>query len=986
MEAWSERAKDIESWYNKVFVKAQKRPSRLASYERGQVAHIISSTEGARKFANCIPCPPAEWLAVFDARCRYGSPGRTKPFILRGKIVDPFKLYRLDFDVPMPAEKSSFNRFDWVKLNVWDGLRTNELDWLDLKEDNLPLITGYYPINQPKLPPRLEVLGEWLVKVADQPAAIWWAAKQNKLHPIILQRIHWELPKKATPNSQLARKAWNYLAEVWENHGRDFISEWYALKPIIRQEGWNIWTVRKFAEAHKSYFKLKDYFRSPVPLRSLKKLDLRDILPLEVNHPSLPNEDLQLPDDLLIPFCEALRKNLEYAITLEKELGNYEWERLAPIVPGDTIGDETLQRKKGLSSSVRSFANFFARLASCDPEAAQRDFNKWDTTDQIVFGHLRIWAAGLNSLFSAQASGEIILQLSDTIFWLYQHQRDLLLTLAKRWNTFPLEIRKSIERRILKGREKWYANEENFEESNAYERLNRLTWLSNQGCRYTFDLTTVINKLQQMAPEWKAKYADRAAESNEPRAEDIKIEYNYAMLLTVPLNEILSKAKEICKERDASFVRKDPFAGLCTERPVKALTVLNHASQQGVFPKWAWSTFFSLEARKNDSAKLCVLIARRLLTYSEENLSKIVNEITLWLSNVSKTLGEFCPSILNDLFRKCISIIKTEMPQETILRPGNKTDFWIEAYRSPVGHISDALIQASIKSDNGFSDKWVSHINSLLATDSKTRKYALACFSRHLNWTYAYSPDWAEANIIPALLGNDKKEYRAAWDGLLSSGKIGNEKLYARLTPQILSLAITSKQTHHTEILANIVLNGWVWINTNTGSSLISDIDFKRVLLEADEQFREYILLQIKHWLRNKNVDKIPCWYTLIPKFFDEIWPKQKYIRNENITSILCDIAFADEKRFPQIVESILPYVTYLNKQYFLYDKIMPKNKSSIDDYPEKALDLFFTVLTEDACSWPYGIDEVLKKIEQARPALANNNKLIELKRRWNSR
>lgn len=988
LAAWSNRAKDIGSWYDSVIVKAQKSPGRLAPYERGQVAHVISSTEGARKFANSIPIPPAEWLIVFDANCRYGAPGRTAPSILKGKIVDPFKRYHLDSDDRMPAGDPPFDRFNWLKFNAWDGLKINESDWLDINADNLPKLTGYYPINQPKLPPRLEVLGDWLVRVSDQPAAIWWAAKQNELHPNVLQRIHWELPKITTPNSQLARKAWKYLAEVWKNHGRDFISEWHDLKPTIRKDGWNMWAVRKFAEVHKPYFKLKPHFHSPVPPRSLKKLDLRDILPLEVNHPSPPDEELQLPDDLLIPFCEALRKNLEHATLMEKEIGHYGWQTLAPIVPDKTVDDETHQRKRGLSGSMLFFVNFFERLASRDPEAAKREFSKWDTTDQIVFERLRIWAAGLDSLFSDQAAGEIILELNDAVFWQYQHQRDLLLTLAKRWNTLPLEIRKSIELRLLEGRKKWHDNEENFEESNAWGRLNRLTWLFNQGCQYSFDLTTAINELQQIVPEWKAKYADSAAESNEPRAGIVKIENDYAILLTVPLDEILTKAEEIYKERDNFLVRKDPFLGLCTERPVRALMALNRATQQREFPKWAWRTFFNLEARKNDPVKLSVLIARRLLTYSAENLSIIANEITWWLSNVSGILGKRWPELLNDLFTKFIGIIKSDvsLTQSTILRAPGERDRWMEAYNSPVGHISDALINASINPDNSFSEKWGSHINSLLADGSPTRKYALSCFSRHLSWLYTYSPDWAESVIIPALLSRDEDEYHAAWDGLLSSGKILGERIYARLTPQILSLAVTNKQAHHTEILANIVLKGWVWINSTTGSSFISDSELRDILLNTSEQFREDILLQIKYWLGDKETGKTPRWYTLIPKFLGEIWPKQKYMRNEKVTSILCDIAFADEERFPEIVENVLPHMTCISKQYLPYYKVLSRDKSVVDRYPERTLTLIFTVLTEDARNWPYGIDRILSRIEQADSTLAGDSRLVELKRRWNAR
>ena len=988
LAAWADRANDISGWYDKIIMNAQKKPNRLASYERGQVAHVISSTEGARKFSNSMPPPTAEWLAVFDANCRYGEPGRTTPSKLNSKIVTPFKRYRLDFDSRMPVEKPSFDRFNWLKVNVWNGLITNELDWQELKESNLSQLSGYHPINQPELPPRLESLGDWLAKVADQPAAIWWAAKQNELHPKVLQRIHWELQKVTSPNSQLSRKAWKYLAEVWKNHSRDVISEWQALKPMIGKDGWTKWAVRRFAEAHKPYFTLRQHLHSSVPPRALKNLNLRDVLPLNVKHPSLPHENLHLPDELLAFFCEALRKNIEDTITLENEVGHYGWLTLAPIIPDSTIGDRAHHRTRDLSGNTLLFASFFERLTSYDPEAAKREFSRWDTTEDRIFGRLQIWTAGLDSLFSNQEAGEIILGVSDTVFWHSQHQRDLLITLKKRWNTFPSKIRSAIEHRLLKGREKTRNDEENFEKRQTWERLNRLTWLSNQGCQFFFDLSRVTDELQQIVPEWKAEYADRAAESHEPRSGIILIENDYSMLLQVPFDEILSQAAEICKDKKDFFVQKNPFLGLCTERPVRALAILNHTYQKGEFPEWAWRTFFDLDARNDDTAKLSGLIAQRLLKYSAENLSKIANEITLWLSTVSGTLRERYPRLLGEIFAKFIGIIANDVSliKSTIERDLDESDCWMEACNSPVGHISSAILAASTKNDSIFSSEWIAYINILLAEGSPTRKYGLSYFSRHLDWLYANSPEWVEAFILPALLGRNEHDYHAAWDGLLSSGEIHDERLYARLVPQVLSLAVTNKQKHHAGILASIILNGWVRVNSNTGSSLISDTEIHAVLLNSSEEFRKDILLQLNYWLEQKEMGDISPWYNLIPKFFAEIWPKQKHIKNEKITSLLCDIVFADEERFPEIIEKILPHVSYVNNQYFFHYKILSEDKCAIDNYPEYTLSLIFTVLPESARDWPYGINDILSRIEQADTALANDSRFIELRRRWNAR
>ena len=66
LEAWAQRARDTDEWYSEVINKAKQGPQSLSPHERGQVAHIVSTVEGVRKFSKGEEPPPAEWLCVFD--------------------------------------------------------------------------------------------------------------------------------------------------------------------------------------------------------------------------------------------------------------------------------------------------------------------------------------------------------------------------------------------------------------------------------------------------------------------------------------------------------------------------------------------------------------------------------------------------------------------------------------------------------------------------------------------------------------------------------------------------------------------------------------------------------------------------------------------------------------------------------------------------------------------------------------------------------
>jgi hypothetical protein len=69
LEAWAGRAKNPNRWYSDVVELAKKGPAALEPHQRGQVAHVVSTNEGAKRFSEGSEPPSAEWLCVFDPGC-----------------------------------------------------------------------------------------------------------------------------------------------------------------------------------------------------------------------------------------------------------------------------------------------------------------------------------------------------------------------------------------------------------------------------------------------------------------------------------------------------------------------------------------------------------------------------------------------------------------------------------------------------------------------------------------------------------------------------------------------------------------------------------------------------------------------------------------------------------------------------------------------------------------------------------------------------
>ncbi len=87
LRAWAVRAQNPDAWYQDVIGMAQRGPEALLPHERGQVAHVVSTLHGARKFLASTDPPPAEWLCVFDPTIRYSRPGHLFRFREQGPYL-----------------------------------------------------------------------------------------------------------------------------------------------------------------------------------------------------------------------------------------------------------------------------------------------------------------------------------------------------------------------------------------------------------------------------------------------------------------------------------------------------------------------------------------------------------------------------------------------------------------------------------------------------------------------------------------------------------------------------------------------------------------------------------------------------------------------------------------------------------------------------------------------------------------------------------
>lgn len=995
LREWSGRAKSPDEWYTAVIELAKNGPGKLQPHERGKVAHIISTVEGARKFAEGDDPPPAEWLCVFDPYQRYAKPGHAGEFGERGPFVDPFDLYGLDSDeVPKKIDPNAYHEKRDIPPTAWDGLATNRLDRQNLRDDSFPAIRGEWAVNVPGLPPRLFAIGAWITRVSDQPAAIWWAAGQSGLHPAIRKQLQWQLEHAKKDAEPVIRQAWRYLFEVFAENRRDSYNDWYYLKAEIDKDGWRSSTIRKLAMIRRPYLTVeRNFWGGPVPPQPTQDISIRDILSLDVQYPE-PVDDMHIPDEWLEMTVREFRKNLEYAVHLETELGGYALNMTAPIIPDNVAGDNIYERTHGLSGSVISVSQLFARLVNFDISAAKKEFDAWRAIDSTIFSLLIIWVAGERELVSAEMFGAIVNELSDDAFWSSHNQRDLLLVLAERWRDLPERTRKDIENRLIRGRNKWEGEDDiEYKEHKAWISLNRLYWLTSKGCEFTFDLDDEACKLQRLAPKWKPEYAAKSAEALVSRGGFVKTRTDYSALINEPLDRMLPKAVELSGIADDFLVKNDPFAGLSAERPVLAFSALNNAAKRNEYPEWAWRTFLNAEARRSDKPKFSALIAERLSRYPNEAVTGILRPASNWLLDASQNLSSSFPQAFDKIIVKLINVLQLQplSGSSAIIRGDKEPDWPMEAINAPAGKIAQALFRHpknnSLSAGGGVSPEWLTFVDDLLSLSGDLRRHALTIFSYNMNWFYSVASDWTEVNILAVLDRGDEQDRDAILSGFFWHAMVPNQKLYMRLKANLLIVAKqNTTRRKYREVLAGIILAGWGTICDETKERCISNAEMHDILLNTDDEFRSRTLWQIERWAESGEDGENKMWSVMLPKFLRDVWPRQKSVKTAKMSGRLCDLAFSNVERFPEISEIILPLLTAIDSEHLRLPHLRKTKDSIIDLYPERTLALMHAVLPDNIAFWPYDIEDVLRRIGEADARLSSDERLIELNRKWRSR
>ena len=991
LEAWRKRAIDLDAWYEDVFLLAENGPESLTPHQRGQLTHIVSTRVGAKKLSQREKPIPASWLCVFDSYVRYSSPGyRGGDFYSDGEWVDPFEIYGLDEDdKPEKVDPKEKNIKRERPKNAWDAFHVTEKELIGKYEGLTSPLHGFNSINPVPMPERLFLLSLWIEKLVNDPVLLWWSSRKAGVHHNIQNRIRIAMDRQDLNIDPDLRVGWGYLFEAWSNvrHPNEDFS-WYEIKETIERYGWSAVTVRRFLYLLTPRLEIDESFRNLIPPKEFDG-NLNNLFGLKVKYLDYV-EVVEVGKEFLPDIVEGLASHVKLAVNLDNDIGGYRFsshESVAAIIERNSVKNDY----NDIGTLVDILVLNFYKLVSEDPEKAKSILYSWSYTDVSILIGIKFWAVSCESLLTNFEAGEILLQVSDKEFWEVDNQADLLHSISIRWKFFDPCHLLSLEQKLLSGPASFEGElHEKYQERKSWRILERIIWLSRNGCQFSFDLDVKRKELIDLCPSWEDDECESATRDiSRVRGGIVRTNTEHDSLLDLPLLNIIDAAESNMGRTNNFLVENDPFSGLIEKYPVKAYSALIAQAKQGNYPRWAWERFLRNDFRKNDNARLVICIAYRLCQIPVEILLNWVYQFSSWTETFAKIIVNHSDKLFYQIFDKHLDIFNLDITAAKSGITGNADFNWLsKAINSPVGNLTSALlsdpIAENIEQGSGFPKLWLAKIEQLFSLNIEYSSFAYVIVARNIRWFYHIDPVWTKKSILSHL--DDPIIGDAIWSGVFSASNMPQPDLFIFIKDDLIKLIKNKKTTKKKDVqaLASMLLYGWIW-EGNENRRAISDEEARKILLEVDDEFRTQIIWIYERWILNDNSDQVLV--DSIPQFFGVVWPKHIKAKSAEISAKLFDFAMATLDKVDGIVDLVIPLMRQNENAKIRSSGFMRIDEDSlISKYPLDCLKLLHTILPEDANNWPYGVDNALPAMIKGTPSIAREPAYVELKRRWDSR
>lgn len=981
LEAWADRADDPRKWRSKVIELAMQSPRQIAAFERGQVAHLVRTTPGARLFASANPSPPAEWLCVFDASCRVAK--KSSGYGDNPEFFDPFEVYGLDDDPPPPTKIGQ--KIQRVHDNIFEWRRG------DTNPTTFHKIGGRQVSGFEDMPSRLFYLTHWIAKNLDSPITAWWALRQNGLHPRLTYVINNELRQKSQLD-QSARRTWSLVLEH-QSDVRSFStgSEWFEFQDKIRKEGWNSSALRDFEETTKpilTYSLPLGVGASKPPLGTWDETSSQELGTFDVEYPDRHGEIIEIPDDFVEPVFTTIERHFHRAAGLLREL-EVNFFRTPTCYPHRDIVGEARES----DATFVWFLELFSRLVELFPVKARAYSIIWPAEDEYYFRKLKLFALNLTRLFIADEAAEIILDLNQEEFWGTSIRRELLFLIQDRWEEFSEVSRIMLIDRLLDGpgrMEHW--SEEEYLGLQAGIACRYTKWLTIQGRVLSPIQTARLEKMISGLSDWNDAYAASLATEHYGHSGWVGTDETPDTIINLPISEIVEQVMTEPERDFDSLTEKRPFTGLVKSDPRRALASLSFVSKKGNYPRKLWSVLIH-EWPEETGHRLFSVFLRRLMGLPHRAIRELRHAIGEWIEKKFLVAYMFDRVLAWKAFDHLVSGLLSEdgaaieSAVGEIRRAGDSVQHsrrTIEyAISGPLGNTAKGLINVldSLKLGEGYGvpGEFKVRFERLLSAPGEGGDHTVSILTQQISWLYYIDPEWVMTRLVP-WFDFENSTSEPAWNGYLSAARIFPRSVGTALKPLVLKLFPNiyrwSWDRGLAKIAAEIIVE--LAVMADDKSFGLTAKEARDCLREMNDENRQDAIFQLSIiGQREEN-----GWSTHVIPFVNTVWPRERALRTSSSVLSWVSLLLGTNSCFPAVLNSVRRFLVPIEGEshwVYRFSRDVGGRQPLTVEHPGAVLELLDSVIPNNSENIPDGLSQVLDIIGEANLKLVRDYRFLRL-------
>ncbi|MGZ5199713.1 MAG: SIR2 family protein [Telluria sp.] len=979
MESWADRADDPRKWRSSIIAKCQQDPKDMAPHERGQVAHVLRTVQGARLFSEADPLPHPEWVCVLDAYVR--SAQQSRGYGGDVEAFDPWVAYGLDDDLRDISE-------DDRKRGVSND---NLLAWRD--QDDSP--HDFYRLGGAfgSIPKRLSQLIAWISKSIDSPVLAWWAVRQNGLHPQLLQQLEWQLEASKTLNER-ARHIWGLILEHQRDpRNRQWNGEWFDLKKRVTAHGWTASALREFRRIATPRLEIKPPYglkRLRPPSAPWEKIHLDDIGQFEVVFLERHDEDLNIPDNLLPQVFALLEEQLTTASGMLEDIETVYFETPTCYPDREVVGGPDIEKSTEI---ITWFIQLFDRMAAKWPELARAHATTWPTSDQFFFRKLKLYAFSKKGAFAADHVAEEVSCLGQGAFWDIYVARELLFLLVDRWGEFTQARRNQLIDRILAGPDQLtHWSEEEFPRLRSELSARYARYLELQGCEMAADRSQRLSEMIRSIPNWSDGWATSTVIKRGPSVGWVNTDEKPDALMNLAVSEVVSRAREDLKRDFDSFTEKRPFTGLVRANPRKALSALTIAGRKGDYPTLFWSSMIN-DLPPDIAPRLRRLFLNRVARLPHVVISELRHTLGRWLEQNLVSVLEFdCDlgwavydHVIEGFLTAGADAAKSDLNEVhqggKIIQRSRRT--FDHAINGTIGMCVEALFRSvpRVRQDAGslLPEHIKFRVERLLVAPGEGSDHAVSIACSKLNWLLFVDPAWTTERLIP-MLALDHPASEPAWNGFLCDGGIPLPPLAAIIKPLLLELFPRVEAFSWRRDLADVAAQhlGFMRIFRQNEPCGLTRVEMRSVLRAMSDEARNRFIF----WLGLVGQKNENGWVKHVIPFINEDWPRERQYRTS--ASVRAWIGLLDDTadNFPEVYEAVKKFLVPVETNdhpFYRFTREISDKKSITEQFPETTLDLMNRATPEVLTRPPYELPKVLALIVETEPNLVSDPRYLRL-------